>query len=570
MNSDCDAWNACAIRGENTTSSMSSQQLGAWQFGAMAQAGMVSAMQFGVDAEQQTDFIPSPLSLGVEQWQDPASSRAAAPHWLFTAAWAGVVQDTTGTAAVVDGAEDDWTISTASMTQENLSSAENNGQDGPGSSAACNCSDPVVCNAQGLVAAAAASATPGVHAPVADSAALLNSGAVLLFGQGSTTMHGTNTAQGAGASAGSGMFSPDSCRSHVLSSSQHAEQEHTTAHAPSQHAVRTLGVSGAGRRRTGSRRRQGLLVDSQAGMQQLVAASVGAPQHAVEDPCALQDKPRASALPDEELPQQRQHQGQLMQQHQGQDQLQQCSQGTAVLAHAPHVLSSLQGLSVRPTPSEGHSHSVPASGDVLVLGLACNSGEAGEAPAPAAATPTKAAAAAGGPAPGSAQRAGAEQHAPTAAQPVLQLLSCSSLNSNPPAGRSNSSLFHVSFSNCSFLRLGSFTGTHSFASTHTISFSSQDASFTQGRPGSFSGQQAGAAAGDPALPSPGRPSPLPMLHESCSWGKNLDSADRQAARSAAAGEQRHGAHGRRQHPAAEEGQQQMPHKQPQQLIYLLD
>jgi hypothetical protein len=424
------------------------------------------------------------------------------------------------------------------MPQEALNSCEHaaEGMDG---------SDPLVSKAQELVAAAAACTTPGVHAPLSDSAALLNSGAVLLLGQGSTTMYGTNTAASVEASPGGTILSPDECRSHVLSSPQHTsalQQASPAAQRPQQQQQRSpaacrRAASRASRRRA-NRRRQGLLVDSQAGMQQLVAA-VQASQHSQQE-----DKPDMHAELSLQPPQQQQQQQQSA------------------------VLSGLQGLSVK--QSEDDSQSVPASGDVLVLGVSCTSSRADATPAAADATQGAVPPAEGEAADAAGDGAGrGGGHAATAAQPVLQLLSCSSLNSNPPAGRSNSSLFHLNLSNCSFMRLGSFTGTHSFAGTHTSSFSSND-SFSQSRPGSFTGQHTSTAAAGGALQSPGpaagpasRPSPLPMLHESCSWGKNLDAADRRAG-------QQQAAPVRRQQAASPADSQHQQLLRQQQLIYLLD
>lgn len=495
-----------------------------WQFAAAAPSAPVQA---GGD-------------LGLQEEDDDSSSLhvTASPHWLFTAAWAATATAEEGECSDRDDLPAAWTISTASMPQEALSSCEHAAQGMDGS-------DPLVSKAQELVAAAAASTTPGVHAPLADSAALLNSGAVLLLGQGSTTMCGTNTAASVEASAGGTILSPDECRSHVLSSPQHTStlQQESPAAQCAQHqqslASCRRAATRASRRRA-NRRRQGLLVDSQAGMQQLVAAV-----HAFQQ--SPQEKPAMHA--------ERNRQQRLQPPHQQQS----------------AVLSSLQGLSVK--QSEDDSQSVPASGDVLVLGGSCSTSSRPDA-TPAAADATQAAvppaegeaaaAAAGDGAGRGDVHAGGDTHAAPAAQPVLQLLSCSSLNSNHPAGRSNSSLFHLNLSNCSLLRLGSFTGTHSFSSNN-------DSFTTTSRPGSFTGQHTGAAATAGALTqSPGpavgpasRRSPLPMLHESCSWGKNLDAADRPAG-------QQHAASVRRQQgaPPADSQHQQMLRQQ--QLIYLLD
>lgn len=506
-----------------------------------------STMEDGRDCEQSSQEGPSgrqfaaaaaPVQAGGDwglQEEDGSSflHATASHHWLFTAAWAATA--TAGEGECSDRDRDDlpaaWTISTASMPQEALSSCEHAAQGMDGS-------DPLVSKAQELVAAAAACTTPGVHAPLADSAALLNSGAVLLLGQGSTTMCGTNTAASVEASAGGTILSPDECRSHVLSSPQQTstlQQESPAAQRAQQQrsaAACRRAATRASRRRA-NRRRQGLLVDSQACMQQLVAAV-----H------ALQEKPAM-------------HAERGMQQRLQPPQQQQSA-----------VLSSLQGLSVK--QSEDDSQSVPASGDVLVLGGSCTSSPADATPVAANATQAavppaegEAAAAAGDGAGRGDVHAGDDTHAAPAAQPVLQLLSCSSLNSNPPAGRSNSSLFHLNLSNCSFLRLGSLTGTHSFSSNN-------DSFTNQSRPGSFTGQHTGVAATGGALQSPGpavgpasRPSPLPMLHESCSWGKNLDAADRRA-------QQQHAASVRRQQGAPPADSQHQQLLRQQQLIYLLD
>jgi cell division septum initiation protein DivIVA len=116
--------------------------------------------------------------------------------------------------------------------------------------------------------------------------------------------------------------------------------------------------------------------------------------------------------------------------------------------------------------------------------------------------------------------------------------------------------------------------------------SSQDSSAAQSRAASFCGQQqhtsnghaaAAAAAASTAVgwsvhsPAGGvmplgptsRPSPLPMLHESRSWGQNLDAADRVMDV-----QRRHSMHARPD--ANSQAQQQQAHKQHAQLIYLLD
>jgi hypothetical protein len=263
--------------------------------------------------------------------------------------------------------------------------------------------------------------------------------------------------------------------------------------------------------------------------------------------------------------------GDHQQQHHqaGQHEQQQCSPAAAMQdsvcsaasSHSQLVLSDLQDIPMRPAAADADSHSVPASGEVLVLGVDSSAGVV-RAAAVAGVTATSAA--------GVAARDEAGPHfanagaaAAPAPAPVLQLLSCSSLNSNAPACRSNSSLFQLNLSNCSFLRLGS-------GSTQNSSFSSDDGSVPQSRQGSFTGQHPGPAlllspvstVGVVGVAPASRPTPLPMLHESCSWGNNLNMADCVAA----AQQQQQGGHARRQTP----GTLAPKHKQQEQLYYLLD
>lgn len=225
-----------------------------------------------------TDTIPSQhlaLENSSAEW---LSSIAFPGHWLFTAAWAHNSNPDTA-------ATEDWTISTASVTEQFMSGAGNAMQ----GTACCSalpgdCSDPLVCTAQELVAAAAASATPGVHAPRADSAALLNSGTVLLLGQGSTTICGTNTAPVAEVPSAQCAGPRALCEHTVLQDSPSGSvllpAQQPCPQLQQQPASRTSGgISGAGIRvgqplRRSARRRQGLLIDSQAGMQLLVDAAV--------------------------------------------------------------------------------------------------------------------------------------------------------------------------------------------------------------------------------------------------------------------------------------------------------
>lgn len=547
---------------------------GAWQFNAWQDG-------WGASRGPETHLIPSTQPVAGDNWRLGAiPPRAASPHWLFPSAFTasgmhgGTADDTEANST------EDWTISTASTVPGISCSAapDQFAQDFSAllSPAGADCSDPLVCTAQELVAAAVAALPPGVHAPVADSAALLNSGAVLLFGHASTTMCGTNTAQDTEHTACS-LLSADGCDSHVLSTTggglqdpsapvaaiMPPQQEQQAAAAVEPRTAAAAATEGLGpggravRARLRSRRRQGLLVDSHAGMQQLVAAA-------------------AVSLPSTS-PQELQNSTTCVLEH--------TQHGTAVLQHAPHVLGGLPGLSAKSGAlSYADSHGMLASGDVLVLGVSApNSGAVHAATIAACAEPAAGAEAAASPEPGQAAR---EPHMMPAgvgpqAQPVLQLLSCSSLASINPAGCSNSSLGLANLSNCSFMRLGSFSTAHG-------SFSGSDAgSFTSQRQGSFTGMTGGAAgactgwppgsgpaiggshAGAPPAgrPSP-RPAPLPMLHESCSWGNKLNEADGQAGREQQLPqEQTQGQHG-----VSSSGQRQLPkpHEPDQQLIYLLD
>lgn len=545
---------------------------GAWQF---------SAWQDGCGAPrgpEQTHFIPSTQPVAGDNWRLGAiPPRVASPHWLFPSVFTAAAMHGGTTDDTEVHSTEDWTISTASTVPGISCSAapyqfeQDLSASALLSPAEADCSDPLVCTAQELVAAAVAALPPGVHAPVADSAALLNSGAVLLFGHASTTMCGTNTAQDAEHTACS-LLSADGCDSHVLSTTgsrlqdpsapvaamvlpQQEQQAAAAAESRTAAAAATEGLGPGGRAvraRLRSRRRQGLLVDSHAGMQQLVAAAaVSLPS---TSPPELQDSTTC-----------------VLEQH-----------GTAVLQHAPHVLGGLQCLSAKSGAlSDADSHGMLASGDVLVLGVSApNSGAVRAATIAACAEPAAGAEAAASQEPG---QAADEPHMMPAggglpAQPVLQLLSCSSLASITHAGRSNSSLGLANLSNCSFMRLGSFSTAHG-------SFSGSDASsFTSQRQGSFTGMT-GAAAGtwppgsglaiggsNTAAPPVGRPSPrpapLPMLHESCSWGNKLNEADGQAGREQQLPQEQT----QRQHDVSSSAQRQLPkpHEPHQQLIYLLD